>query len=1095
MKRIILISILLLFSINNCMLAQKSKKGSGYNLKSINGSPALVKININNISTYVNNNGKSDYTPTGDSGFQYPKGSGKTVFFTSGPLWGGMTGNYWAVGGATYLAGLLPGRILPNSTAEDMTLPHVRIYRVRSDYKNCGTESNMKNFFASEIADENRTGEEIFNQYDLDWKEWPAQYGAPYIDKDKNGVYDPEKDIPGMSELPSQTIWYVANDLSEAATQYLYGSLPLKLEMQATVWGYKTDGPEGNTIYKRYRIINRSGKQIDSMYLCIWSDPDLGGAFDDFAGCDTTLSLGYVYNGVGYDDIYKLTPPAGGYVLLQSPHILGNANDIAKIDHRVIQGRKNIGMTGFYVGLKSLSADWGDPYYNDYTNGALRIKNLFQIKLLVAGTPVIDPVTQKSTKYPLSGDPVNKTGWYDGLTWNKGDRRMGLVSGSFTMNPNDTQQIVVAQIAAGGSGNVDNLNAVLMLKHYSKAISYKWEHNVEPANPVSPQVSVSELNEQIILNWYEQSAYAECEKDLNSAYKFQGYNVYQMPSVSATKNDAEIIATYDINDNKTLIYDWVEDAVKGYLEYRVVADGTNSGIKRFCTITNDAVRNNLPLYNFSKYYFGVKAYYAANDPGAIPQMIESPLQVIMAMPQGTLPGIRINAALGDELHPVKQDISDATASAQVIDPSRVTGHNYEIYFKNNWYKQLAGIWVPITDTAGVKEPAQLRNEWFLKDLTLGTDVLTNQTVYDGIDAVTGRKEGLYTSNADGLRINITGSFNLPNSFKDITLNGVEGFYPVLTFGRFIRLGFDIADARVLGGHGGTALEATGKGTNDPLLLQDDIELRFAGEYETVIIGGKKVKRVKSGGQIATLYGAGNYSLANHPLNPNPGSNNPFLIRVPFEVWDYYNNRQINLRIFHAEGSTADTLFKVWNDAGRMDFEIVPTDYAETVIADNSPALNLQTWKVLMYKSQYTPGDVIQLKFSNPIIPGITRFTFTAPAVTQSPDFAKEDADKINVFPNPYYGANPQELNRYQRFVTFTHLPERAVIKIFNVSGQLIRILEKDDAGQVMRWNLATDGNLIAPSGIYVARIELPGIGKVKILKFAIIQEQQYPLHY
>ena len=51
-------------------------------------------------------------------------------------------------------------------------------------------------------------------------------------------------------------------------------------------------------------------------------------------------------------------------------------------------------------------------------------------------------------------------------------------------------------------------------------------------------------------------------------------------------------------------------------------------------------------------------------------------------------------------------------------------------------------------------------------------------------------------------------------------------------------------------------------------------------------------------------------------------------------------------------------------------------------------------------------------------------------------YAKQEVEKINVFPNPYYGANPQELNKYQRFVTSPTLPQKATLKIFNLAGQL-----------------------------------------------------------
>jgi hypothetical protein len=140
------------------------------------------------------------------------------------------------------------------------------------------------------------------------------------------------------------------------------------------------------------------------------------------------------------------------------------------------------------------------------------------------------------------------------------------------------------------------------------------------------------------------------------------------------------------------------------------------------------------------------------------------------------------------------------------------------------------------------------------------------------------------------------------------------------------------------------------------------------------------------------------------------------------------------------------------------------------------------------------ANEVTIDVNNPVTQ-TDRFTFIVPGSTESPDIARQDVDKINVFPNPYYAVNPQEINPYQRFVTFTHLPNRATIKIFNVSGQLVQIIEKDDNSQTVKWNLSTSNNLYIASGIYVARVDMPDLGKVKVLKLAIIVEQQYPTYY
>jgi len=115
------------------------------------------------------------------------------------------------------------------------------------------------------------------------------------------------------------------------------------------------------------------------------------------------------------------------------------------------------------------------------------------------------------------------------------------------------------------------------------------------------------------------------------------------------------------------------------------------------------------------------------------------------------------------------------------------------------------------------------------------------------------------------------------------------------------------------------------------------------------------------------------------------------------------------------------------------------------------------------------------------------FTFTATANTNSTAKAIKDIEKINVFPNPFYVANTGDLNSLERAVTFSHLPVKAKIRIFNLAGQMVRALDKENNSQFYKWDLMNDHNLLVASGIYIAFIEMPEIGETKILKFAILQ--------
>lgn len=119
-----------------------------------------------------------------------------------------------------------------------------------------------------------------------------------------------------------------------------------------------------------------------------------------------------------------------------------------------------------------------------------------------------------------------------------------------------------------------------------------------------------------------------------------------------------------------------------------------------------------------------------------------------------------------------------------------------------------------------------------------------------------------------------------------------------------------------------------------------------------------------------------------------------------------------------------------------------------------------------------------------------QFTFTATAPSSSTALAKQDVNSINVFPNPYYGVNSQEVNKYSKYITFNHLPNNATIRIFNLAGTLVKTVNHS-GGQFDYWDLTNDSGLPVASGLYIAYIDMPDLGATKILKIAIIQEQQF----
>lgn len=438
-------------------------------------------LNINNVSAWVRRDGWSGRNPvTGNSGTVYPRGTVSLVF-QDGIVWGGIVHDIrdtsqvrWRVGGQTYLVGTVPGWIVtPGDSVNppipiDPNHPRARIYKIRNDWQTLAPGDADIIMEAAEFNNVSPTqvtpqmAQAIIDRYVLDWNEWPGDLGAPFYDNNNNGVWDPGIDVPGLQNA-DQVLWFVINDVDSTITPTLYGSPPIGLEIQGTLWGYKADGVFGQTLYRRHRIINKSGFFIDSMYVSQWSDPDLGFFGDDFVGSDTVLQTAFVYNSAAVDGEYRrfgLLPAAAGYSLLQGPVIYtGNPLDTALFNFRKKPGAKNRPMTAqFYFAAGGLYADPPFSY-----EGALQWYNLFRGLTPIDGTPFIHPAVPGPTTFWLDGDPITFTGRVDGIIEGPADRRLGMCTGWFTMANGDTQEVVITLV--GGIRHVgDNLTSLAEMK-------------------------------------------------------------------------------------------------------------------------------------------------------------------------------------------------------------------------------------------------------------------------------------------------------------------------------------------------------------------------------------------------------------------------------------------------------------------------------------------------------------------------------------------------------------------------------------------------------------------------------------------------------
>ena len=443
-------------------------------IRGVSGTPSFTYLDINNISTVLRNDGTADINALqSNSGLVFPRGTGKTAMFESGFLWGGKINDTVHVGGSTYRTGLQPGRIV-GGVPESPDLSKNRIYRVRPDYLTAD--------LSSEVQDQGDSAAAIRDQYAKDWNEWPAADGAPYADLDHDGQYSPIHDIPGIPGA-DQTVWFVSNDMNAGFTTNLYGTNPMGLELQVTVWAYGSPEALKNMLFKKYLLINKGTNSLDSMYVSQWADPDIGNSTDDYAGCDTALGLSYAYNAGDTDAVYApLPPPAIGFALLQGP-VIASPGDSARFGGRILPGYKNLPMAAHYYFTR------GDSSVTDPTfgvpAGAMQFYNFFRGRVGVSGLPFRDS-SGHETSFALYGDPLTGIGWIDGQLIAPGDRRIGLASGPFQMAPGDSQEVIVTELAAGAVPSVDRLAAITLLKQ--EVLSARAKQNVTAVSPASGNV-------------------------------------------------------------------------------------------------------------------------------------------------------------------------------------------------------------------------------------------------------------------------------------------------------------------------------------------------------------------------------------------------------------------------------------------------------------------------------------------------------------------------------------------------------------------------------------------------------------------------------
>ena len=86
-------------------------------------------------------------------------------------------------------------------------------------------------------------------------------------------------------------------------------------------------------------------------------------------------------------------------------------------------------------------------------------------------------------------------------------------------------------------------------------------------------------------------------------------------------------------------------------------------------------------------------------------------------------------------------------------------------------------------------------------------------------------------------------------------------------------------------------------------------------------------------------------------------------------------------------------------------------------------------------------------------------------------------EEISVVPNPYYAYSQYETNKLDNRVKIVNLPEVCTVRIYNLSGTLIRTYDKADPLTTIDWDLKNEANVPIAGGVYIIHVDVPGVGQ------------------
>ena len=1068
------------------------------------------------------------------------KFDGQTVIFSGGFLLGCYL--YPNTNFATpYVNGVMPFRriedYVPGKVGMNASDPKLKIYIVQSSdppFSNSWQEWKTAVELGADFYDGDKDG--VYNP----------------VDKNKNGKWDYDEDKPGL--IGDFTAWCVYND-GVPARDRRFGLDPLGIEIQQTIWAYKNISKLANSVFIRYRIIYRGSSyfpninRLDSVFFSFVNDFDLGDYTNDLFGTDTLLQATYCYN-QGADNDFGINPPVVMAQLLQGPYAFipnvsfndRNGNGIfdtgdtpitvAKefiMDNSIkeIPGAINLNISSSNSVFLSLVPPEITSYWFywrllngfDY-QGKKYMPCNFQFGVVVGGVDC----NSVNPKFLFSGDPVENKGWIMSLP---GDINTLLNVGSFSLEKDKPVDIVVAYAIGRGTNAINSITEARKVASINK--SY-FDLNLIPAKQLpETELKVRSFENRLDIFWTTASDFqfkdfiTALNNDTLLNLEFEAYELwahstpelYYGPDTTRSKR----IAGFDVKNDIVNLYYLDEDRVSiknifsnfSQLDPQIYSNPENGYV--FVSVTENPFTGK-KLVKGERLYFSLRKLYLNKISTELLKLQNVPKSYLI---QSTQFGLREKISdlyefrVGEDFYfPLNLNaqtlagLTNATESEvkfEEVDNSQLTDDEYQLSFFRD------------------KSTSNYSMFWRLKNKTKNTLVLDSQKVYYNLDNRPVVAEGLMPK----IKWIIPEIKNI--SYSPETNKWFSNFRPLIS-GIFYP-----GQELVAGVSGGTINPLVNLGSRKSNITTFDkmrrVEIRFGQTQKAYrFVSNTFGNRYLSGASTEGISGIGKAGQ--------------YFVEVPFQVWikdeRFKEERQLTCGFLEARANLGGNPDGEWDpgqdinntkeyivifnqtynpNGNQMEYVgYLPTSgtrvYAdlsgweppseanftqEQIERARSPWFDALLVVGLERSSEisfYKPGDILTIPISYVITERDTFYYRSKSKMNKLTLKEKKTlVNKINVFPNPYF--EWEDVRSVQRgFITFSNLPEEVTIKIYTLSGNLVRTLTENDKSVItspfIEWDLRNENGMRVADGVYLAHIKTKYGDKV--LKFSLVKQKR-----